>query len=100
MSGKNLIVKSYDPYACPALTVVERHRCMKHFVLPYGAITNWLSTLAGQRGGGAKDKALVRFGQAFCGLTADETKTLIADMKEGILSEFGNIDLYARHTVV
>jgi len=56
--------------------------------------------LAGQRGGGAKDKALVRFGQAFCGLTADETKTLIADMKEGILSEFGNIDLYARHTVV
>lgn len=43
-----------------------------------------------------KDKALVRFGQEFCNLTVNEAKSVIVDMKGGILSEVSNIDRYAR----
>jgi len=43
-----------------------------------------------------KDKALVRFGQEFCNLTAKDAKSIIAEMKDGILSEVGHIDVYAR----
>jgi len=49
--------------------------------------------------GGSKrwgeDKALVRFGQEFCGLTVKGAKSTIADMKEGLISELGFIDDYA-----
>jgi len=41
------------------------------------------------------DKALVRFGQEFCGLTAKDATSMIADMKDGILSELAHIDGYA-----
>ncbi len=57
---------------------------------------NRLALYLGGSKGWAKEKMLVRFGQEFCNLTANEAKTVIADMKDGILSETGNIEAYAQ----